>query len=479
MNLPRPTTLLQLVLIAFGLVALPLIAAIITAIVQVDRLAQRSWTAVVNAEQTTKAAQGLVDQITAMERSARQFLVLGDRALYERYLDSRSEFERSAELVKWLDTDGAVSQALDELILKERRMYGGLSAVSKSWSSLERQPDLDPAFSDLSATARNVVTEGSQRIWDQANAMSSDAASLKQLLVWEAAALVPTTVALVVLFTVLINRPLRHIGRAIRRIGDGELAREVEVRGPRDLEELGKRLDWLRSRLAELEAQKTAFMQHVSHELKTPLTAIREGAELLVDHAPATQSSERADIVRIIRESAIQLHQLIDNLLKISAAGNPVAPPKREVVVLDKLVKRVLSDHELAAGSKALGIEYRPSMLKFRGDRERLRVVLDNLVSNAVKYSPREGIIRIGAHEADGWVVLDVIDAGPGIAPEERDSVLEPFHQGKSTPTGFVKGTGLGLAIVAEYVRSHDGEISILDTNGGAHVQVRIPSSKP
>lgn len=471
----RPTTVLQLILFAFGVVTLPLVAVVLTAVVQVDSLDERSWKAVVNAEQTTKAAQDLVDLATSMERSARQFLVLGDRALYRRYVNSRRESVRTAELLEWLDTQGTLAVAIDEFLAAETRLHDQLAGMAAKETPGEAPAALEAGFIALSSAARRIVELSSDRIWSEANVMSSDAGEIKEILLWQAAAVIPLSLVLAVIFSMLINRPMRQIDRAIRRIGDGQLADGIEIRGPRDLEELGERLDWLRSRLATLEAQKTAFLRHVSHELKTPLTAIREGAELLDDRRMLVERGEHAEIVRIIRESSVQLQQLIENLLKVSEAGNPLSPPKRRIVTVHKVLQRVLSDHKLDVAAKSLSVDYRPSRAKLRCDRERLRVILDNLLSNAVKFSPAHGTIRIETRSDGGWLAVDFVDDGPGISADERARVLEPFFQGRTAFTGHVKGTGLGLAIASEYARSHGGAVEIMDSSAGAHVRVRLP----
>ena len=455
---------------------LPLVVVVVTAVLQVDSLDQRSWKAVVNAEQTTKAAKELVEFINSMERSARQYLVLGDQALLDRYTSSREQSKRAADLIAWLDTQGTMEAAVNDFLTKTDQLHREFSNIAADKNrSEERASELEAAFTDLSMSARQIADLSSERIWSEANVMSSEAGELTQMLLWQAAAVIPLTFTLAVIFTVIINRPLRQIDRAIRRIGDGELERRIEVYGPKDLEELGERLDWLREHLDALEAQKTAFLRHVSHELKTPLTAIREGAELLDDKRDRDLHEQRAEIIRIIRESSVQLQQLIENLLKVSEGGNPISPPKRQIVTLHKVMQKVISDHKLALSSKSLDVEFSPSKIKLRADRERLRIVFDNLLSNAIKFSPPAGTVRIDARIEDQSVIIDFIDAGPGIASDERDRVMEPFYQGKAVFSGHVKGTGLGLAIASEYVRSHGGTLQILDTAAGAHVRVRLP----
>ena len=473
-----PTTVVQGIFIAFGVVTLPLVVVVVTAVLQVDSLDERGWKAVVNAEQTTKAAQELEDFTNGLERSAKQYLVLGDRELFDRYLIGRDQSKRRAELIAWLDNQGPLAAAVDDFLEKEDALYHEFKNVAAKEERPEKNtPALEAAFSELSTAARRIAEISSEKIWSEANVMSSEASELKELLLWQAAAVIPLTFVLAVIFTVIINRPLRQIDRVIRRIGDGKLEDRIEVYGPKDLEELGERLDWLRNRLANLEAQKSAFLRHVSHELKTPLTAIREGAELLADKRTSEPGNERTEIIRIIRESSIQLQQLIENLLKVSEGGNPVSPPKRQIVTVHKVMHKVLSDHKLVLGSKSIKIDYDVPRIKLRADRERLRIIFDNLLSNAIKFSPAEGTIRINAAIDDEWVIVDFIDDGPGIAANERDRVLEPFYQGRAMFSGHVKGTGLGLAIASEYARSHGGAIEVVDRDGGGHVRVRIPGA--
>ena len=471
-----PTTVLQGIFIAFGVVTLPLAAVVVTAFLQVDSLDKRSWKAVVNAEQTTKAAQALVESTNGMERSAKQYLVLGDRELLDRFMKSHEQSTRAADLIAWLDNQGPLATAVDEYLQKKDAVYRELTNIAALEGRAQRDTfNLDSAFVELSSAARRIADLSSEKIWSEANVMSSDASELKEVLLWQAAAVIPLTVVLAVIFTVIINRPMRQIDRVIRRIGDGKLADRIEVHGPKDLEELGERLDWLRNRLADLEAQKAAFLRHVSHELKTPLTAIREGAELLADDRIGDSDDKRAEITRIIKDSSIQLQQLIENLLKVSEGGNPVSPPKRQIATLHKLIHKVLADHKLVLGSKAIKVDYDATKIKLRADRERLRIIFDNLLSNAIKFSPHGGVIRIEAGIEGEWVIVDFIDDGPGIAPDERQRIVEPFYQGKAVFSGHVKGTGLGLAIASEYARSHGGAIEIVDRDHGAHVRIRIP----
>ena len=117
------------------------------------------------------------------------------------------------------------------------------------------------------------------------------------------------------MFATLIARPIRQLDLAIRQMGSADFTHAIKVTGPQDLRYVGQRLEWLRGRLSELEQQQAQFLRHVSHELKTPLTAVREGAELLRDDVGGKLTPEQRDIVRIVRDNTLSLQQLIEDLL--------------------------------------------------------------------------------------------------------------------------------------------------------------------
>jgi len=114
--------------------------------------------------------------------------------------------------------------------------------------------------------------------------------------------------------------------------------------------------------------------------------------------------------------------------------------------------------------------------VELRADRAKLKLILDNLLSNALKYSPRGGTIFIHAHADKDLLVLDVADTGPGITKEERSAIFEAFYSGRAPTAGHLKGTGIGLSVVSEFVQAHGGSVEILDgVFPGAHFRIRLP----
>jgi len=204
----------------------------------------------------------------------------------------------------------------------------------------------------------------------------------------------------------------------------------------------------------------------VSHELKTPLTAVREGAELLRDNIGGRLAPEQQEIVRIVRENTLSLQRLIEDLLKYHQTGG-MEPATLGPVALPEVIRRVVKEQKLAALARIITVDVKLSPVIIVGETEKIRTVIDNLVSNAIKYSPRAGQIEITLAPHSGLAVLDVVDQGPGIAPADRERVFESFYTGKPPADGKVKGSGLGLAIAREYALAHGGRIEVLDRADG------------
>jgi two-component system sensor histidine kinase GlrK len=260
-------------------------------------------------------------------------------------------------------------------------------------------------------------------------------------------------------------------------MGTADFGHRIEVNGPQDLRYLGQRLEWLRSRLHDLEEQQNRFLRHVSHELKTPLTAVREGAELLRDNVGGKLSPEQREIVRIVRQNTLSLQKLIEDLLTYHQT-RAMEPQAVVPVSMPEVVRRVLSEHKLAAFARMVTFEPRLEPALVVGDAEKVRTIVDNLVSNAIKYSPRSAAIDVALRTEPGFAVLDVIDRGPGIDPQERDRIFDSFYQGRPPVDGRVKGSGLGLAIAREYALAHGGRIEVegrADRARGAHFRLWLP----
>ncbi|NNG12811.1 MAG: HAMP domain-containing protein [Halobacteria archaeon] len=469
----RPKSILRLILIGFALVALPLIIALVVATVAVDRLVTESQHALFQSVQVTQDTQILLESLTAMERNVRQYQVLGDTLLLNVYKENRARFVDTASSLKALDLAGNQRNLLQQLFTAEREVHVVLDSLPHD------DPDAIAAvqkYTGLVETANQILDDNQALINRGLEQMQSGAQELQHTLIMEAVALIPIAILLMVIFTVLITRPINQIDRAIRRLGDGTLRYPVVITGPRDLEQLGERLNWLQDRMQELEQEKTKFLQHISHELKTPLTTIREGAELMGEQIVGSLNSQQREIAHILHENSIQLQKLIEDLLDFSILQSHKSRTLRARVELDAVIRDVLDDHKVAILSRQLELSKSLESVSMVGDRVKLRTLVDNLVSNAIKYSPVGSRLSVSLSTRDSQAFIEVADSGPGIPMAERERVFEAFFQGKPADRGHIRGSGLGLSIAREHAQAHGGDISVVECAGvGACLRVVLP----
>ncbi len=474
-NFYYPKSFLKLLLIGFVVVSAPLVVALINAALSVQRLAGMSETAVDQAAQAARGSRLLMEQVLSMERVVRQYVILDDAGLLDDYAKVRASFKRTTSELSLLPLDDLQLAELNRTIDKEQALHELLSA--RPVDAAERRR-LVEGYVDLSGLAKGVLSESGLLIDREIERMREAAALAQRSLLIQLLAAFPLGVAIAAVFAFLIARPIRQLDRAIRRLGAADFSAGVRVQGPTDLEFLGERLDWLRVRLAALEEQKTRFLRHVSHELKTPLTALREGSELLADGAAGPVTAAQREIVAILQSNSTQLQRLIEDLLNYQRAVALEGQLPTTRVDLAGVARAVIETHKLDAARRAVTIALHALPAVALVDEEKLRVVVDNLVSNAIKFAPDGGTVRVVVRPDDSDVVIEVTDQGPGVAPEDRDKVFDWFFQGVRPSGGRVKGSGLGLAIARELAEAHGGTIEVGDGPGG-HFRVVVPRGGP
>jgi two-component system sensor histidine kinase GlrK len=474
MRLYYPKSFLQLLFVGFALIALPLIFALVNSAISVDRLANRSQRAVYDAVRATQSSQRLTERLGALERTARQMLILGDRSLLDTYRIAHQQLLKTAGEFDTLPFDSRQRADLNQILKIERSIYDSFANPENSMADLQIATAQFPKLDDL---AREITERSNQLIDNQIDAMRHTAATAQRIVYWQLLALLPVALFLMVGFAILITRPIRELEVAIRRLGSGQFTIPVSVSGPEDLQYLGQRLEWMRRRLVDLEEQKNRFLQQVSHELKTPLTSLREGAELLNEEVVGKLTSQQREIAQIMRAKSIELQRLIDDLLKFGAMQFHKLLAERRPVAVRALIERAAEDQRLALRGKELRLDVATEDCTLDADPEKIRVIVDNLLSNAIKFSPRAGVVGLSARRDGDRFLIDVTDQGPGIDLLDRARVFDPFFQGQNTPSGLVQGTGLGLSIVREYVGAHDGTIEVIDDGpgSGAHLRVSLP----
>jgi len=467
-----PKSLSGLMLLGVAVIAVPLLVAIFNAALQIQQLADSSRTIASEGIGAARASEDLMSEVLQLERATLQQQVLGPK-LPDVYRENDAQLTESrTQLTHQLRTSQATAalNRLGELQQLVATEIEGPGANSEAIGAAV------PRFQEMSTLAQQIAVLSKAQIDAQIAGIQRRTSESQRLLLWQSGLLIPLAVFAIVVLTFGVGRPLRRVDRAISELGRGNLAHPISVAGPKDIERLGRQLEWLRGRLLDFAAERNRFLRHMSHELKTPLANIREGTELLMDGAVGELDGNQREVTGILRENGLKLQRLIENLLSFSAWQTSSVGLETSEFRLRPLVKQVLENQQLTLLGQRVRLEVKIQDVTLTADRGKLRLILDNLLSNAIKYSPKGGAIYLSA-QADGeQLLLDVADAGPGIPYDERAHIFEAFYTGKAARGTSVKGTGIGLSVVLEFVAAHGGTVQIVDGQfPGAHFRITMP----
>jgi two-component system sensor histidine kinase GlrK len=458
----RSLSTAQLMLIAFIAVALPLMWAIFTTLYQIDELVERNAGIIVKVKKESSTSRELADQLKSLERSARQYQVLGDTTIQFVYLEHRSNFDI---LLNQLISNKPSDDNLNRVIaLRETESL--LFDLIKPSPQKKELEDTDKKISTLYQQVDNLLQATDRALAEQTETLAEQARILKQQLIAKAALAIPITLALAILFTLLITRPIRQLSKAISALGRGSLTNDVLIRGPHDIQDLSVRLNWLRRKLRQVDQQKEVFLRNMSHELKTPLASIREGTELLYTSSEATSATsieEQRAIINILRSSGMHLQTLIEGLLHFNELT--ASEGEHSHISVTEMVNSIISAHQLSIQQKQIVIEQEIDLPELWLHFNSVKLIIDNLLSNAIKFSPEKKHILISVKKIKSTLSIIISDEGKGIDDEDKRKVFELFYRNDKHLQSPLSSNGLGLAIVKEMVARLHGTIELKDNN--------------
>ncbi|MBO7252911.1 MAG: HAMP domain-containing histidine kinase [Oscillospiraceae bacterium] len=274
----------------------------------------------------------------------------------------------------------------------------------------------------------------------------------------------------------MVDRPVRQIMDALNKVMQGDFAVRIppvkEFAGETGFNEIIKAINAMTAELQGTETLRTDFIANVSHELKTPLAVMGNYATML--QQPGISEADRIEYSKAISHSSRRLAALITNILKLNKLENQQIFPKHEEYDLSGQLCEVLLQFEDAWEAKELAIDTAiDDDIRLCSDAELLSLVWNNLISNAVKFTPPGGTIRVTLNANERDVVVSVSDTGCGIRPDVGKYIFEKFYQGDTSHA--TQGNGLGLALVKRVVDILQGEICVQSTPGlGSTFTVRI-----
>lgn len=464
-------SLKSLIILGFVIAVIPLFLAVMYAAAGMRDTSALGRTINSQVFEQTKAVRLVLQKTGDIERKARLFILLSDPAVrqpYEQqsYDSTRAAFKQALSVLLKLHLDNKIALLVNELSEKEDLIYRQIIA---STNEANQALPVDEAFQGLRDSSHGLSREFESHVDHQFNELRRLSESLEQGLLMKGALLLAVSLIFIAVLLAVLSRSMRQLDSGIRRLGSGKLEAPIVVEGPSDMRYLGNRLEWLRTHLMELKVSKQQFTRNVAREIELPLASIRESAKQLVNEADDGQQA----IARLLCQQVDKLKTVSEELIRYSRINAKPEPNRKGIVNMKDLLESVAEEFQPRLQAKSISLKMLVRPVEISGIHEQLRGIIEQLLSNAVKYSPAGGEIRILLRDAGARMELEVEDEGPGIALEEREQVFEPFFRGKSA-----EGCGLGLAIVRDYVANHQGRVDIIDSRQdqqGARIRVQLP----
>ena len=419
------------------------------------------------AQQLSDTMRVFASQGELFERATRQWNVLHEESYSHAGRDALAGLQQLAERLQGMDDSGLQRQGLS-LLLWSRQSLLLLDGADHPVAEWSHQYEALAGLGSALETHVRQLAEFRRLQWDSSLRQKRQQADRMAILSLCLAVLCGLLLAW------LLVRPLQQLRSKIAALAQGQRGQVWAMSAPADIVQLATALGELDQRLARLEEDKADFFRHVSHELKTPLAAIQEASSLLQDQIPGPLLASQQEIVAITLSNTRLLRQRVDALLMHDAANwleRPLAMEQHELGSLIALAAEAMQPLLL---QKAIRLELPHDALLVQVDQEKFRTIIDNLLSNAIRFSPLGGVISVDMGRSSDRTWVSVIDQGPGIPAQNHALVFQPFYTGPA-PAGEVAGSGIGLTMVKTFAQLMGGDVESLPAVCGAHLCVWWP----
>jgi two-component system sensor histidine kinase GlrK len=458
----------ELAIVGFSFVILPLFLSLLYSVYQINQLSKQGTAAIFDVAKVIQTNRELRISLNEMQRYASQYLVLKDGSLMDKFLfEEEKALTLLAKNCKRPEKSllGKLSRELTLEIHETDKLLRIEFNAKLGELTLE---SLQQKFKKLNALSNQINDHTNQVISSQASNIRYFAEVVNNNML-QVLFIVPVTILIAALFIMLITTPLKQLKKHIQRLEKGDFEAKIKLKGSNEVSEVADALDMMRSRLYELELQKSSFIRHISHELKTPLAAIREGSELLYDNSVGILNKDQYEITSILKSSTEKLQSLIEDLLDFNVVLDATSLHQHEKLNFADLVNDAIEQRKLDINRKCLKIRRELHDANLFSNKKQLDVILDNLLSNAINYSPENGEIVLKNVKITNGVLFTISDQCCGIPESEHKKIFNAFYQAHNQKDNTIKSSGLGLTIVKELLTRLQGSIEV-------HSSTTLPS---
>jgi signal transduction histidine kinase len=273
-------------------------------------------------------------------------------------------------------------------------------------------------------------------------------------------------------FALHLTSPVRSLQKAVERFGRGDLTARVGSTRKDELGQLARTFDRMASRIETLLAAERRLLLDISHELRSPLARLGVAVEL------ARSGDDPDSALNRIQKESDRLNSLVGQLLQVTRAEGDPNSLRRNPIRLDVLVQQLVDDSAIEAAARGCSIHYENSQAAtVEGDPELLRRAVENVIRNAIRYSPREAPIDVSLSRNNGKVLVDVRDRGPGVPEQALPRLFDPFYRVEDDRNRTTGGIGLGLSIARRAIELHKGAIRARNADPGLEVELELPAA--
>jgi two-component system sensor histidine kinase GlrK len=419
----------------------------------------------------------LIANLISIEETGKQYMLLQNESYRSILQQQEKDISRAWDIL------ASQGMSYDE---PEQNMVGNgkglwLAFISRFHAQLKQLPqnpaDLEKMFTRNSEEIDSIVGIARYVNGEAIDKLRTNIAFLKdlgdQIMAWTWWVLgVALSIGLIVPLLIYrsITRDLSRIKGGIRHISEGDFSYRINLESRDDLGLLAEAFNNMALRLKELDDMKTEFISVVSHELKTPLTSMKEAASLLLEGVSGSLLEKQRRLVEIMDRGIKRLLHTVSELLEMSRIESGMVDLHREVHEMNAIVSSFISEFEPLTDTSGVAIQvvYANSDNRVMVDKDKILQVLTNLAHNAIKYSPEGSIVEIRIRNSDGYIITEIEDHGKGIPEEDLPRIFEKFYQSKYTRGHG--GIGLGLAISRGIIDAHGGKMYAQSSAGEGSV---------
>lgn len=412
------------------------------------------------------------DQTREMVRLSRQYALLLNPDFLNLYIQKSISLNDHIESLQAFLTEQKAKKLLNSIIDTKENIENELRASKiinqKNLSSdLQLLVSLGAGISDAAEQYRHNALITAETEFNQA---------VRKLFIL-AILSIPATLLLMIAAIFLVSRPLWRLSHAIHKLAQQNWQTPINIEGPKDLSILGENLEWMRQQVVTNDRQTTAFIQHVTHELKTPLSAIIEAGDLLYEQIPGTLTTKQITILDVLRKNARSLNDIIHKFLNYNTISGGFITDWTEIDIFE-LCDSIRIRLKTSNPVKTVHWKLHGYPGKITSDHILLEMILTNVIENSFQIVPDGGNIGVRWKLFEhGWQI-SIADDGPGINPDDLDNIYKPFYSGASDRRRSVPSTGMGLTIVLECIHLLKGRINVDSSPGkGATFVIFLPLS--